>query len=149
MAKLLRYLKPIWWEVLIVMLLTALDAYLGLLLPDFMYLNIFQQPFEDLGQIYSSIQSMGAAAERIYVVLDETQEKADDPDCLASEEAVQGDVVFDHDQGFVVVHKNSFKNHSTARNENVTFRGFPTKKRQDSTSWMFGKCCLSLRANLQ
>ena len=36
MAKLLRYLKPIWWEVLIVMLLTALDAYLGLLLPDFM-----------------------------------------------------------------------------------------------------------------
>jgi ATP-binding cassette subfamily B protein len=61
-----------------------------------MYLNIFQQPFEDLGQIYSSIQSMGAAAERIYVVLDETQEKADDPDCLTSEEAVQGDVVFDH-----------------------------------------------------
>src|SRR5574344_2381298 len=36
MTKLLRYLKPIWWEVLIVMLLTALDAYLGLLLPDFM-----------------------------------------------------------------------------------------------------------------
>jgi len=36
MTKLLRFLKPIWFEVLMVMLITALDAYLGLLLPDLM-----------------------------------------------------------------------------------------------------------------
>jgi ATP-binding cassette subfamily B protein len=71
-------------------------AGIAMLVAFIMYLNIFQQPFEDLGQIYSSIQSMGAAAERIYIVLDETEEKPDDPDCIATEDAVLGDVVFDH-----------------------------------------------------
>lgn len=71
-------------------------AGIAMLVAFIMYLNIFQQPFEDLGQIYSSIQSMGAAAERIYIVLDETQEKPDDPDCIANNDKVLGDVVFDH-----------------------------------------------------
>jgi len=36
MTKLLHFLKPIWFEVLMVMLITALDSYLGLLLPELM-----------------------------------------------------------------------------------------------------------------
>jgi len=68
----------------------------GLLVAFIMFLNIFQQPFQELGQIFSSIQSVGASAERIYKVLDEEEEKANDPDCIDSEDPIQGDVVFDH-----------------------------------------------------
>jgi len=68
----------------------------GLLVAFIMFLNIFQQPFQELGQIFSSIQSVGASAERIYKVLDEQEEVKNDPDCIDSEDPIKGEVVFDH-----------------------------------------------------
>lgn len=68
----------------------------GMLVAFIMFLNIFQQPFQELGQIFSSIQSMGAAGERIYTLLDEKEESPDLKDCIRTEEVIKGQVIFDH-----------------------------------------------------
>lgn len=62
----------------------------------FMFINIFQQPFQQIGQISNIIQSTVAAAERIFAVLDEKEMTPDAPDAIKTEENVRGQVDFEN-----------------------------------------------------
>lgn len=62
----------------------------------FMFISIFQQPFQQIGQISNIIQSTVAAAERIFAVLDETEMTPDDVNAIATEENIQGKVDFEN-----------------------------------------------------
>ncbi len=59
----------------------------------FLFLNLFQQPFQNIGQISSTIQSTVAAGERIYDLLDQKEEKPDLEDAIDSEDNIQGEMV--------------------------------------------------------
>lgn len=59
----------------------------------FLFLNLFQQPFQNIGQISSTIQSTVAAGERIYDLLDQEEEKPDLEDAIDSEENIKGEMV--------------------------------------------------------
>mgnify|MGYP001766226840 FL=1 len=62
----------------------------------FMFISIFQQPFQQIGQISNVIQSTVASAERIFAVLDETEETPDSADAIATDENIQGMVDFEN-----------------------------------------------------
>ena len=67
---------------------------LGDLVAFIMFLNILQQPFQQLGQLAGSIQSMLAAAERTYELIDSQEQTPDEEDAVASLEGIQGKVDF-------------------------------------------------------
>ncbi len=58
------------------------------------YSRQFARPLNQIAQLYSSVQSALAGAERVFEVLDEVPELTDAPDALRLEQ-VQGEVVFD------------------------------------------------------
>lgn len=62
----------------------------------FMFIALFQQPFMQIGQISNIIQSTVAAAERIFGVLDEKEFVPDEPDCIQTEDGIQGNVDFEN-----------------------------------------------------
>ncbi len=62
----------------------------------FMFISIFQQPFQQIGQISNVIQSTVAAAERIFSILDEKEMTPDDADAISSEENIHGKVDFEN-----------------------------------------------------
>ena len=59
------------------------------------YARRFTRPLSQIAQLYSSIQSALAGAERVFQILDEIPELADVPDALPLDE-IAGDVVFDN-----------------------------------------------------
>ena len=61
-----------------------------------MFLNILQQPFQQLGQMAAIIQSMMAAAERTYILLDTQEQTPDKEDSIKDLESIQGAVDFNH-----------------------------------------------------
>ncbi len=61
----------------------------------FIFLRLFNQPFQQLGQIASVIQSVLASGERIYELLDEEEELPDLPDSETDEETIKGNFKFD------------------------------------------------------
>ncbi|MCQ2741927.1 MAG: ABC transporter ATP-binding protein/permease [Bacilli bacterium] len=61
-----------------------------------MFLNIFQSPFEELGQLVASIQSIGACSERIFALEDGLEQIENDSDCVSSNENIKGEVIFEH-----------------------------------------------------
>lgn len=61
----------------------------------FIFLRLFNQPFQQLGQIASVIQSVLASGERIYNLLDEEEELPDLPDSETNEETIKGNFKFD------------------------------------------------------
>jgi ATP-binding cassette subfamily B protein len=61
-----------------------------------MFLNIIGQPFQMLGQISTTFQSVMASTERVFAILDAPEEMPDPKDCITSEENIKGDIVFDH-----------------------------------------------------
>ena len=62
----------------------------------FIYLNLFQQPFQQIGEIASTIQSVVASAERIFEVLDEKEEPKEDENCIDSEDNIVGNINIEH-----------------------------------------------------
>jgi ATP-binding cassette subfamily B protein len=60
----------------------------------FLFLQIFQTPFQNLGQIAGITQSVISSAERIYEVLDEKEFQKDDVDCINSEDSIKGKIEF-------------------------------------------------------
>jgi ATP-binding cassette, subfamily B, multidrug efflux pump len=62
----------------------------------FMFISIFQQPFQQIGQISNIIQSTVAAAERIFNLLDEKEVVPDDVNAITNNDAIVGKVDFDH-----------------------------------------------------
>jgi ATP-binding cassette subfamily B multidrug efflux pump len=69
---------------------------LGTLAAFLMFLNLAQQPFQTLGQIAGTIQSVAAAGERVFDLLDAPEESKDPVDAITDETNVKGEVVFDH-----------------------------------------------------
>lgn len=61
-----------------------------------MFLNIMQSPFQELGQMAATIQSMLAAGERSYELLDLPEQKSDPEDAVRDTSSVRGAVDFDH-----------------------------------------------------
>jgi len=62
----------------------------------FLFLRLFSQPFQQLGQIANVIQSVIASAERIFVLLDQKEENEDKKDAISNEGNIKGDFKFDN-----------------------------------------------------
>lgn len=62
----------------------------------FLFLELFNSPFQQLGQIASVIQSVMASGERIYNLLDETEEVKDVDSAITNEELIKGNFKFDN-----------------------------------------------------
>jgi len=69
---------------------------LGILVAFLFFLNIISQPFQMLGQISSTFQSVTASTERVFAILDSKEEEPDAPDAITSDDKIKGEVVFDH-----------------------------------------------------
>jgi len=59
-----------------------------------MFLNMAQQPFQMLGQSAGTIQSVAAASERLFGLLDSPEESPDKPEAVVTEDNIKGDVAF-------------------------------------------------------
>jgi ABC-type multidrug transport system, ATPase and permease components len=62
----------------------------------FLFLKLFNQPFQQLGQIANVIQSVVASGERIFTLLDQKEESKDKLDAISNEEKIKGDFKFDN-----------------------------------------------------
>lgn len=62
----------------------------------FMFLNIFQQPIQQIAQLSSTIQQTAAAAERVFAILDGTDQVQDGADAIVASNNIEGRVDFDH-----------------------------------------------------
>ncbi len=60
----------------------------------FTYLNLFTRPLQQIGQIFSIIQSIIASGERIYELLDEKEEIPDELDAISNEDDIKGEFEF-------------------------------------------------------
>ena len=65
---------------------------IGTIAAFFIYLQLFQQPFQQLGELASTVQGVIAAAERIYELLDAPEEIKEDIDCIDTEEGIIGNI---------------------------------------------------------
>ena len=61
-----------------------------------MFLNILQSPFQQLGQMAATIQSMLAAGERSYALLDTPEQEPDKPDSVTDGSSITGRVDFEN-----------------------------------------------------
>jgi ATP-binding cassette subfamily B protein len=67
---------------------------LGNMVAFFILINLFQRPFQQLGQISNIIQSSVAAAERIYKIMDEKELPKESETAIASNDHVKGKIQF-------------------------------------------------------
>jgi len=77
------------------------------------YARNFTRPIHEIANLYGMIQSAFAGAERVFAVIDEKPELADDTEAVALQDA-RGEVVFDHvsfgyDEGVPVLRDVSFR----------------------------------------
>jgi ATP-binding cassette, subfamily B, multidrug efflux pump len=77
-------------------LIYADGSNVGVLVAFLMFLNIISQPFQMLGQISSTFQSVMASTERVFAILDAPEEVADPANCVSNDDNVKGQIVFDH-----------------------------------------------------
>ena len=74
----------------------GLIGQVGTMVAFFTLLNLFTRPFQQIGQIANVIQSVLASGERIYSLLDETEEVRDKENAINSEEGIKGEFDFEH-----------------------------------------------------
>ena len=67
----------------------------GLISSFLLYSKQFARPFVDIANIYNNFQTAVAGAERVFEILDETEEPEDGPEALPLTDPV-GEIVFDH-----------------------------------------------------
>lgn len=67
---------------------------IGNMVAFFILINLFQRPFQQLGQISNIIQSSVAAAERIYKIMDEKELPKQSEDAIDSNKNVKGKIEF-------------------------------------------------------
>lgn len=61
----------------------------------FIFLNIFQQPIQQIAQLASSIQQTVAAADRVFAVLDAADQTPDKENAVVATEEIRGQIDFD------------------------------------------------------
>lgn len=71
-------------------------AGIGDLVAFIIFLNILQSPFQQLGQMTATIESMVAAGERTYDLLDEKEQEPDSENAITDVSNIQGKIDFDH-----------------------------------------------------
>ena len=69
---------------------------IGDLVSFIIFLNLVQSPFQQLGQMAATIESMVAAGERTYVLLDEPEQEPDPEDAIVDVSNIQGKIDFEH-----------------------------------------------------
>ena len=69
---------------------------IGDLVAFIIFLNLLQSPFQYLGQMASTIESMLAAGERTYHLLDEPEQEPDPIDAITDVSHVKGKIDFEH-----------------------------------------------------
>ena len=69
---------------------------IGDLVSFIIFLNLVQSPFQQLGQMAATIESMVAAGERTYVLLDEPEQEPDPEDAIVDVSNVRGKIDFEH-----------------------------------------------------
>ena len=69
---------------------------LGELAAFLIYINLFQSPLSQLGQVAGQFQMAAAAAGRVFEFLEEEEEPRETPTAVISPENVQGNVTFQH-----------------------------------------------------
>ena len=69
---------------------------IGDLVSFIIFLNILQSPFQQLGQMAATIESMIAAGERTYILLDEKEQSPDPENAITDVASVQGKIDFEH-----------------------------------------------------
>lgn len=67
------------------------QGYISSMAVFFMFNNMFQQPFQQIGQITNQIQATVAAAERIFILLDGVEEDADAPEAINDLRQIHGE----------------------------------------------------------
>lgn len=87
---------------------------LGELAAFLIYINLFQSPISQLGQVAAQFQSAAAAAGRVFEFLEETEEPRENATAAIEPQTVRGDVEFCHvkfgyDPGKTVIHDFSAK----------------------------------------
>lgn len=68
----------------------------GFIVSFFMFLNIFQQPIQQVAQLSSTIQQTAAASERVFAILDGENQVSDGPDAVVATSSIEGRVDFEH-----------------------------------------------------
>ncbi len=68
---------------------------IGVITSFIFYARNFSQPLQQLANLYNTVQSALAGAERVFEIIDEKPEINDRPDAVPLHE-IEGDVVFDH-----------------------------------------------------
>ncbi|MCD8209494.1 MAG: ABC transporter ATP-binding protein/permease [Coprobacillus sp.] len=79
-----------------VAIIGGLFGTVGNVLSFIMYLQIFSQPIQNLGEISSITQQVLASSERIYTLLGEEEEVPDAGDAITDPAAIKGNIKFDH-----------------------------------------------------
>ena len=69
---------------------------IGDLVAFIIFLNLVQSPFQQLGQMASTIESMAAAGERTYALLDEKEQEPDIEGAITDMAGVKGKIDFEH-----------------------------------------------------
>ena len=69
---------------------------IGGILAFIVFLNLFNQPFQMIGEISAVIQTTLAGAERLFEVMEQDEEKERDPLKITTEDTIQGDFDFNH-----------------------------------------------------
>lgn len=69
-------------------------ATIGSLAVFLIYINLFQSPVSQLGQVFNQFQQASAAAGRIFVFLEEKEEPEEHPSAILPPERVRGEVEF-------------------------------------------------------
>jgi ATP-binding cassette subfamily B multidrug efflux pump len=77
-------------------LIYANGSSIGVMVAFLMFLNIINQPFQMIGQISTTFQSVIASSERVFTLLDAPEESPDLPDAVANEDAIRGQISFQH-----------------------------------------------------
>ncbi len=71
-------------------------ASVGNIIAFIMYLQIFTQPIQNLGEISAITQEALASAERIYTLLGEEEEVPDAEDAISNPDVIKGNIAFEH-----------------------------------------------------
>lgn len=77
-------------------LIYADGSNLGTLVAFLMFLNLVSQPFQMIGQISSTFQSVLASSERVFALLDSPEEKPDSPNAISDGKRIEGNIEFSH-----------------------------------------------------
>ena len=71
-------------------------AQIGDLVAFIIFLNLLQSPFQQLGQMVATIESMVAAGERTYFLLDDKEQDPDPENAITDVSDVKGQIDFEH-----------------------------------------------------